>query len=292
MDRDRDVASLRSSAGPFLSGAVGLLGVGGILYAMGYLTLRSHYSFLGIWGGVPLTSSEIADEGGRFLFHFLYAPIDLLWPFSGPSLLLLTAISLVLVAWDVSPLLRWNVPRLHSGHERRRSTSTAVATVLFLFFVTAVLLETVWQVVQLDDVLRTPNTVFRNARLHDAARRSALYDVILGRTLLAAAIAWLLSKRFWAGSGSFLRFMIIVQWAFVIAAIFTLPVAHGRLLMPTTYRLIGHPGAPAGDTLVLIALTDDAWIAWNVRQQRTEVLPRAADRPVWIGQPIDLLQPR
>src|SRR5215471_9849297 len=96
--------TLAQLGGKLVKGAVGLIGTTGILYGAGFLVLRSHFAFLGIWSGVPADTNLVAEEGGRFFFHLVLLPAGLItWIFTDLHLTLRYGVPALLLAallWD------------------------------------------------------------------------------------------------------------------------------------------------------------------------------------------------
>lgn len=277
----------RPAVSKLASGVVSLLGVSGILYALGFLILRSRYSFLGIWGGIPLSSTEIAEEGGKFFYHLIYIPASLMLRLisaAGLKNILIVVVVITLTRGLTRMYLgaalkrRWErhgarpLSRLEAFFLRR----TTLLPVLALL-ATAAMIELLWQVVDLDDVLRAPGEVFTLLELGEESARALYYDNILLRVFAAAFIAWALYRLYWAGAGRLQKGVIVAQWVLVLTALAALPIAYGKLALPSSFRVIQYPQAESGP-LLLLAQTSDRWIVWNKSKKQTEVLtiPEAA----------------
>jgi hypothetical protein len=269
------------------AGVVGLFGISGVLYGIGFLILRSHHSFLGIWGGVPWSSTEIAEEGGRFFYHLLFVPASLL---SSLKLRTIGIVVVLAVAWDLRHHFgkRFHLPtmtKMRAKGANLRSLFPTLLLVVALIF-TAIMLETVWVVSQLQDVVYSTDLI---SRLNEPSRRE-LYNQVLLRAVLGTLIAWYLYRSFWPSAGGIERGLIAAQWLLVLAAVALIPVAYGKLLLPTSYRTINYPNATYGETSVLIGQTSNSWIVWNSTKKQTEILPRSEKDKVVIGPEIDLLK--
>lgn len=281
-----------------LKGAVGLIGLTGILYGIGFLVLRSHYSFLGFWGGVPVSSGEVAEEGGRFLFHLIYLPITLLSSITQFGGFQVLTIGLLVLLWDLrSPAKRrWSrVADFFGTHSRkfRGGVDGLLALIptlgLFLLLaVNAVLLETVWKVLDIRDVLRSPSETYRHLNLHDAQARTSMYTNVVWRVVIVAIVVSFIGMKFWHHVGKFQKFLVMANGLLLLAAIFSVPVIYGKLIMPTTYRTFCPSENSSQTDLVLITYTSNSWVVWDANKKVTKLLPRNDKDLVSIGSHIDL----
>jgi hypothetical protein len=305
--------------GKLVNGVISVLGVSGILYGIGFLALRSHYSMLGIWGGAPLSSTAIAEEGGRFLYHLIYIPINLL---SSPGWATFVFLLLLGIFWDTKSWLakraielfkyigrafRWLAARLPSPkfiktfYKRLKARLPSLrrpwetlrgARTLGLgaaLFITAVMLESVWVITgpAYVDVLRSRDA--RPAVLKTQDSRAHFYYDLYYRVLLGVLLGVYLYRALWCNADRLQRCLIVAQWLLVIGAVALFPVAYGKLMLPTTYRVISHPNEQS-QSLLLIGQTSDAWVTWNCELKETEVLPNPDKEPVKLGAWVDLLQ--
>lgn len=289
----KDVApapSLGATTRRLAAGAVGLLGVSGILYGIGFLILRSRFSFLGIWGGAPLSSSEIAEEGGKFFYHHVFIPASLLIRlFSSLDLLLTGAVLVVaaLVWWLARKLPSWRpdgraVPPVLRRLRRLREPLDAFLPVLAVIFCAAIY-EFVWQIVSLEDVLRAPNELFLNLRLADASARAFYYHNVLTRVAMGVALSvWLLWVR-WPRAGYVQRVVIAAQLVLTATAAASLPVAYGKLMSPATFREVSIPDTKPDEPLLLVSHAAGTWVVWNSKLKRTEVHKPPEKAPVVVG---------
>jgi hypothetical protein len=281
--------TLAQLSGKLVKGAVGLIGTTGILYGAGFLALRSHFAFLGIWSGVPADTNLVAEEGGRFFFHLVLLPAGLItWIFTDLHLTLRYGVPALLLAallWDGR---RWLYQRLgkHSkppqGSLGRKFYGISPALCLTAaLVVTTVLLLPQWQIMSLQDVARAADALPTEVRaaLQD---RETLYNEVVVRLIIAIAAAWSLYQVGWPAAKRTGRVMIAAQWLLVLAALVTLPVVYGRLILPTTYPVFSFSDGPTGERL-LIEETSDAWILWNCASKQTEIVSKDKGRSVAIG---------
>jgi hypothetical protein len=292
--------SSRSARIKFITGALSLLGISGILYGIGFLILRSHNSFLGIWGGVPLSSTDIAEEGGRFLYSHLFIPASLLvWIISSASrIALFGGLTALALAWDlwgsyVHKLYSWltkglnptRVRFLGSLSARYRTLITALA-----LSTSALLLEPVWKIVELNDVIRTSSHYFGSLNLQESSDRSLVYYLLLVCLLLGSFIGWRLYRTHWQKANLVQRVLIVAQWVLVVTAIVSLPVVYGKLMLPSTYRTLSFPDARSNESLLLVGQTSSGWVVWNSTKKQTEVLSYNEKAPVIIGERKDIFK--
>ncbi|HKQ73255.1 MAG TPA: hypothetical protein VJ810_05970 [Blastocatellia bacterium] len=278
-----------------ISAAVGLFGVSGILYSVGFLILRSHYSFLGIWAGGSQSATEITEEGGRFFYHLLYLPVA---PLARLQWKVVVALLLLGLLWDARRKLttwlgawrrrfakRSTESRIPESGRFRRAAPTLILVLLLV--VSVVLLETVWRVTEFRNVLQAPENL--PEALKSAPARAGLYYQILGRVLLCGLIAWLGLRFFWPMAEKAQRGLVIAQCVLTLAACSLVPVAYGRLILPAKFRPIQHSSAPS-EKLFLVGQTNDALVIWNSVLKQTELLPYTDKDRVVIGSAVDLLE--
>lgn len=278
-------------AGQMAKGVVALFGTTGLLYGAGFLALRSHFAYLGIWSGVPTNSNLVAEEGGRFFYHLIFLPAgaisNLIGPHSGHFYGYgLAALLLGSLLWDRRTLV-YRVIGPNPGPRQTRTTRRfyAAAPVFFLViclaFTTALLIPQ-WQIVSLQDVVRAwdsmdPST---KAELDGAA---GFYNRIVIQLLIAIAVAWWLYRAAWPTATRPERVLLAAQWLLVFAAVAALPVVYGRLLLPTTYPVFSFSGA-SPEMRLLIEQTPDSWILWNRASKTTEIVPKDKAVTVSIGE--------
>jgi len=281
-----------------LKGAVGLIGLTSILYGIGFLVLRSHYAFLGFWGGVPVSSSEVAEEGGRFLFDLIYLPITLLssiTKFSRDQFLIL---AVVVLLWDlrnpaqrrlgrVAVVFGTHLRKFRGGVERLLTLMRTLGLFLLLAG-SVVLLETLWQVVEIRDVLRTPTYTYRVLNLQNSQARTAMYTDVVWRVVIVTIVVWLAGVRSWHRLGRVQKFLVMANGLVLLAAIASVPVIYGKLMMPTTYRTFSPSENSSESNFVLITYTPNTWVVWDSKNKVTKLLPRNERDLVSIGSHVDL----
>jgi hypothetical protein len=287
------VETLPQLGGNIIKGAVGLFGMAGIFYGAGFLALRSHFAFLGIWSGVPSNSDVVAEEGGRFFFHLVLLPAGIITQgFSSLHFALPYTVLVLLLAASFWDGRRWLFGRRAEASGARTSASRALyAKVPALYLTAALVLTTVllfpeWQVTSVQDAARAPNSIPGEmvAALQD---RAGLYNQVVIRLAAAIAIAcFLYQSLFVAGHTG--RVFMFAQWLLVLAALVTLPVVYGRLILPTTYPIFSFSGA-SPDERLLIEETPGAWIIWNCVLKQTEIVPKDKAPAVAIGARKSLL---
>lgn len=253
--------------------AVGTFGLGGIFYGAGFLVMRSHFSFIGIWGGVPLSNSQIAEEGGRFFFQTIIAPASLLASPARTGYMNLLALVIFAVSIDLAKKLSDSplAGRLRKGVSLLPGIPTTVAAIFVV--ASMILLETNWVVV------------------HDIPpARTGLYAEVVIRAMVAVAIAWLLYRRFWPRLTATGRTLVVGQWILTIAAVSLLPVVFGRLAMPTSFPTFSTSHICENSELLLVGETSTSWIVWNNQLKQTELIPRDDKERVVIGRKKLVLQ--
>lgn len=275
--------ALATMAARLAQGAISLLGLGTILYGIGFLVVRAQHDFTGVWSGVDWRPAEIAEEGGRFLFHLLYLPASIISPVSWP-------IVIVAVAFGVWRTLRPHAGASSSGRSGRASlTDRAAALVLRspslvivgIVLLTALLLETVW-------VASTPRAMLygptpESAKFGEAPYRMAIYHSVVIRILVALAGSWLLLRVFWRDARTPERVLILVQWLLVVAALGLWPVVYGKLVALPSYPVVSHQPPRDGDSRVLLHQGDQGIVAWNSTRRSVELLPKLDKDALVIG---------
>jgi hypothetical protein len=119
---------------------------------------------------------------------------------------------------------------------------------------------------------------------------SDFYNQVLFRILLAALLGWFVYRIFWSAVNRVGRLLVVVQWSLVLAAMMTLPVAYGKLILPAVYRRVTKAELNKEQAFVLIGQTSDEWILWNVQEHQTHLLPKNKNDGIVIGEQIDLLK--
>jgi hypothetical protein len=281
--------TLAQLGGKLIKGAVGLFGITGILYGAGFLALRSHFAFLGIWSGVPANTNLVAEEGARFFYHLILLPAGLITQtFTDLHLTLGYGFLGLLVAALLWDRRQWLYRRLAKHSEARQTslarrlyTGSPVFCSIAVLVLTTILLFPQWQITSLQDVVRVPNAIptEMKAELQD---RASLYNQVVIRLVFAIVGALFLYHIASPAAGRAARVLIAMQWLLVLAALLTLPVAYGRLILPTTYPVFSLSDASVGERL-LIEETPEAWILWNSALKQTEIVPKDKARSVAIG---------
>jgi hypothetical protein len=262
--------------------ALGALGLGTSLYGIGFIAIRAHYASLGIWPG-SLDNQEITEEGGRFLYHLLFLPSSLLsrvgWKQGLFLLVAPVALSLVARATD-----RARGPSWASQWLMMRTTVIAVA-----LLISAVLVETVWTALQIHDLLFASGSDLAAYRAETA--RLDLYQQVLWRLIVVAAISIWLRRFMWARAGAVDRLLIVLQQLLVAAAIAAWPMVYGSLVISDLRPGIsGQLLTPATDRRFLVRRDGTSYLIWNKTQQRVEIWTGTAPFLVTVGAKEHLLE--
>lgn len=269
-------------------GAVALFGTTGILYGAGFLALRSHFAYLGIWNGVPANSGPLAEEGGRFFYHLIFLPAGTISKLIEPRHTGLYGFAILLLAallWDRRDWLRrwfrWDpILRLTLLTRSFYSKTPVLCLVLCLIF-TGLLLIRQWQLLNLQDIVRTWDSLDVQIKA-ELQQPEGFYDSIVIQLILAMVIAWWLYKVVWPANLRLERILVAAQWLLVLGALASLPVVYGRLLLPITYPVVSFGGGQTEKRL-LIEQTPESWIVWNSAWKRTEIIPKNREQSVFIG---------
>jgi|CXWL01.1.fsa_nt_gi hypothetical protein len=277
------------------TGAIGLFGISGILYGVGFLVMRSHYSFLGVWSGIPLKDTEmIVEEGGRFFYHLLYSLVSPL--IDNPINYILSLLAIAL-AWKAIDKFYYWVKRRYAKHfhEFFRKINLILST---LFFVTILigsilLLHESWKVAGWQGVLHSCNLEHQADNsfcscVNNSDCSNDTYIRIVWSAVIGIAISWVLYQQFWQRQEMIQRILIAMQWLIVIAAVGIIPVAYGKLMMPLSYPSLILPNKTSSEIL-LLAHTPSTWFVWNIEEKRTEIIPRNDQERAIIGQKKSIL---
>lgn len=281
-----------------VAGAIGLFGISGILYGTGFLVMRSHYSFLGVWGGIPLSDTGmIVEEGGRFFYHLLYTLVN---PLLSPDkyvfpLFIFLALA---IGWRlISKFYHWVEKRYAKPSLEVSKYISLILLSLFLAIVlvgTILLLQKSWEVVGWHNVLYScvPECQQSNYYclcLGDISCPENTYIKVVWGTLVGIVISWVLYQQFWQRQGVIQQFLIAMQWLVMIAAVGIVPVAYGKLMMPLSYPSLTLSNTALGGEILLLAHTPTTWIIWNIQEKQTEIIPRNVQERIIIGQKKSLL---
>jgi hypothetical protein len=285
----RAEGGLAQLGGRLIQGAVSLFGISGIFYGAGFLALRSHFAFLGIWSGVPSNASLVGEEGGRFFFHLIFLPAGIITRlFTDLHLGLSYGLAFVLLAallWDrrrwVYYRFRKNPKPQQVGLGRRLFAKSPAFCLTACLVVTSALLITQWQVMSLQDVVRGSGSISEEVKI-GLKNPTSVYNIVVVELFAVIIVAWLLYDVAWSSAPRPGRVMIAAQWLLVLAALATLPAVYGRLILPTTYPVFSFSGA-SSDERLLIQQTPDAWILWNTVSKQTEIIPKDKAVSVSVG---------
>jgi hypothetical protein len=238
---------------------------------------------------VPANTNLVAEEGARFFFHLILLPAGLITQiFTDLHLTLRYGLPVLIVAtllwdnrsWLYRRLAKHSEPRQSSWGHRFYTASPVFCLTAALMFTTILLLPQ-WQITSLQDVARAPNAIPTEMRA-ELQDRASLYNQVVSRLIVAIMAAWFLYQTAWSAAGRATRVLIAAQWLLVLAALVTLPVVYGRLILPTTYPVFSFSDTSAGER-VLIEETPEAWILWNCAFKQTEIVPKDKGRSVVIG---------
>ena len=292
--------SLQSAMLKLAAGVISLLGVSSILYGIGFLILRSRFSFLGIWGGAPLSSTEIAEEGGKFLYHHIFIPTSLL-------IRLLSMVSFkALVGMMIIASLAWYLLQKLLPRRLRRLSgyyaplasdlmSNFISRHILLLsilsiIVSAAIFEFIWQVVELDNVLRSPTTLFVNLGLQDESSRAFYYYNVLARVMLGILISAFLLRHCWSQAHYAQKALIVLQLLLIITALASLPIAYGKLMLSSSFREVSFSDTLPGEALLLVSQSSNTWVVWNSQKKCTEVRTPSDKGSVIIGSRKDIFK--
>lgn len=276
-----------------------LFGISGILYATGFLILRAHYSFLGIWGtGIP-DATILTEEGGRFFYHLVFIPVKAIASIASHDLkilwVLLLLIFLLLLGFELfrRGYKQWGSTIMVRAKKWIESMPGVFITMILLIvlLLMAIILETVWLLTEPTDVLRYPEQlklfIIDDRELTDP--REHAYLQIVWRVAFVLIIGWLSYYILWARSERFNKLLIMAEWVLIVAAIEMVPVAYGKFVLETDYPTVINKKTDIKDTLLLVGQTSDSWVIWNATQKQTEILPRTRDDQIIIGSRQSLL---
>ena len=266
---------------------VAFLGSGTVLYLIGFLILRAHYDFLGVWSGALWNPSDAAEEGGRFLFmHLVLGPLGRLASLDP------IAISAVCLWAFVPVFARRLLPRRLSGWQRQLSAvrfsrpGQVAAVAVVSLIVTTVLLSTVWQATRPRGLLHCTDAF--SERFRDVAYRHQMYRGVVWRVLLAVAIAWGLFRYLWDRREMTVRLLIVIQWLLTVSAVVAWPMAYGKLSLSHSYPTLRQPSTPAMTHLLLLGRSEHGYFVWNSGTHEFEILPFAEKEKAVIGPQEDL----
>lgn len=269
--------------------AAGAIGFSGLLYAAGFVALRSHMSFWGFWTGSADDTSAMVSEGGRLLYHLAIVFIEMINPLASGTPWWFYALVLATIAL-------WNLPASFSaGATTHRGR--AVKALLAGAAASAALL---WGLLVLDGlatVLAPSGLLVVEGPIAPALRRMLCQpqEVYLARVVEVAALCALMTIAVWAlrlCPAPWLRVLALLDSLMLIGALSLLPAAYGRLVLQPEYPLVefSRDTAATKGQRVLVRVTGTQWIVWNLDTRRTEVINARADETVSIG-PRRLLAP-
>jgi hypothetical protein len=277
---DTDEEELPERMVKLVQGFVAVAGLSGVLYAIGFAALHAHYSMLGISEKIAWSSTDIATEGGRFLYQLVFFVADLLVPPRFGTAVTIVLLALVAHLARSAEVHRTAAVRL----QKVRPWLLAVAAPLGLL-ATAALLETTAKVADYSDVLRMRQipSIFlvdgEKSRIFSHVQLVALFSVAVGYGL----------SRIWRDVGSLAKVLIVLQWLVAAAAVTLLPIAFGKLMPSVSYPRIIHPLADPNDVLVAVGQSDEKWVVWDCVRRETKLLPEP-DEGIALGERIDLLK--
>jgi hypothetical protein len=269
-----------------LRAALGVVGFGTLLYAIGFVAIRAHYAGLGVSPGA-IDSQEISEEGGRFLYHLLFLPAGFL-----ASISWVEAVVLMTASPAVILLERWLRPRFRKSPSTepgvREDVLGAVLAAAALL-VSAVLAETIWRALQIDDLLFTNDRGL--ALFRSEASRAQLYSEVLWRLAAVVGIAILLLVRVWQRAGLVERIFVAAQCLLASAALGAWPMVYGKLIISDLRPVVlDAAGTPPSDGKLLVRKEGKNCLIWNKSQHRLEILSLGDNQTLLVGHREHLLE--
>jgi len=264
---------------------VGFFGLSGILYGCGFLALRSQASFLGVWSGATSAPAEVADEGGRFLYHTVFV---LASPFASPNRRTVVFFSFVVTFWATRAIIRRLIGSDDASRSRIRHLVAPIPPVLLsgaALLLTARLLNEMWQIAGYHDILRSLTAL--PPELASTKARYETYESLFLHLLISVGIGWLLCRTLWHRVGIPEKALVAAQLLLVSAGLLALPLIYGRLVLTHSFPSFTSVGT-CNDRL-LLGQDSNAWIVWDRCRKETEVVPKTKEPLVTIGARESLL---
>ena len=279
--------------GKIVSGTLGLLGFGGLLYGIGFLTSRSHYSFWGIWNGMPDESAVLVSEGGRFLFRLFFVVLDVVNPFSQGGFRWLSVAIVLLFGLALVPaqLLR-RAPTSYAKVRRLGYIASGVLALAGTVTIGSLLLQDVAFLLGKNYILTPEFSQLCSLKQILLAPQDAYFERV-GTVVLLIALVAVAFRAFQLLREQVNTLLVSYLMAILLAIVSLLPAIAGRLaaFRYPTVVFPANPTEPVGEKL-LIRATNTHWIIWNLHDARTEVYQQK-DRPtVYIGHEKPLIEPK
>ncbi|BBO93111.1 hypothetical protein [Desulfosarcina ovata] len=270
-----------------LGGLFAIAGLSSLLYGIGFLVLRSHYTFWGIWNGLPQESGLLVEEGGRFLFHSLFWLFDLVNPLAEGnsavySIVLLLCVTLI---WAPDRWLSRGLSKITFKRENGpRNALIGVQLVAGLagILIGTFVLEAMAILLSANDLLH-PGACIPGFLKPILLAPNTAYQKIGHRLLLFVALLVVTIRTGRLHAAFYLKIGNVIMGILLLLSIGMLPAVYGRLVHPRNYPLVTVSGVDTGNTYLLIQATKSSWIIWNRDKMRTEVISRSGQQQVRIG---------
>jgi hypothetical protein len=282
-------ATATSSLFAYLQASIAAIGLGALLYGIGFLAIRAHYAALGVWAGSP-DSQEIREEGGRFFFHMLYLPAKMLQHVGWREVAVVFAVPLT-----VGLIGPWAATRLDRIRLRPKSEAVAqsaqIAGLAVALIASAITVEAVWSVLQVEGLLfRQPDS----GGYRDGLVRACRYSDVLRRYAAVVLIAAGLWRWAWPEGSLTARVMIAAQWSITAAALSSWPVVYGKLVMSDARPvLLTEVGVPTATPHSLLLRTDgDTYYIWSKSEHKLELRKLGKGESLMLGRREHLLDTR
>jgi hypothetical protein len=258
-----------------------LVGLGALLYGIGFLALTAHYHALGLWAG-EISSQDVSEEGGRFLYHLIFLIPALLGRWR-PLLFGMVAVSIGIVT-----ARRWR--RLNPWLDpirRLQARAPRQVLVLITVLVSIVLAQTVWRVLQIETLLHRNDEWL--SLFKQSSYRLGFYWQVVVRIVALAALAIVLWRRVWRRTPSRMERLVVgVQWAVALSAVAIWPMAYGKLVISYTRPTVRLASSP--DVSLLIRSSGSRYFVWNPRERQMEIVEVAPGDRVVLGTRTDLME--
>lgn len=254
-----------------LGSVVGLIGFSSMLYALGFMVLRSHDAFYGLWGGIEYDAASIVEEGGRFL---LYTFIKILELFSWRSLSNNSVFSMFTLI--VTAVAMW----LPDVIKKMTFTNRALAIQIYrtsLILLGIVLLILTWVLLETFGVL----LAFRGILLNSVCDEDILvkilqqpleyYGSLLRRFIVIAVLFVLIVRlaniRLFQPANLLNKLLLLM----LVAETCLMPAAYGRLVYAPEYPVLKLKDSPEEERL-LIRSSGSYFMLWNMAVNNIELV--------------------
>lgn len=254
-----------------LGSVVALIGMSSVLYALGFMVLRSHDAFFGLWGGIKHDSSDIAEEGGRFLLHSFMSFLDFFSWKSISNHILFSVFTIIAIAF-----LGLSTKKIEGLTLPESSFSKSITTILFFIFSGFIILLS-WFYLEALAILISYRNILSDLNTHEKTILNIIsnphesYMLLFRRLISLIILLCIFYKIMTFNKTTTFKYIGYFLSMLIIAGTCLLPAAYGRLIYTPEYPLIKTDDSEKTERL-LIRSSGSHWMLWNTAIDNVEIV--------------------